>query len=61
MSSLVLEKTCPLCNGDGGNDAVTVLLDTPYWAECEDCKGTGKVPSEDGKAILEFLRTYNNE
>ncbi len=51
---LGFEEDCPVCNGttyhivDGWNGSVEVL--------CDHCNRTGKVPTELGNKLLEFMK-----
>lgn len=51
-TGLDLEENCPCCNGAGqvdmyGSGSVLVM--------CSHCHGIGKVPTEFGQKILEFI------
>lgn len=55
-----LEEICLKCTGTGtlsGYDEDNNLY-TPLTNTCKTCNGTGIVPTDEGEAILEFLRKH---
>jgi DnaJ-class molecular chaperone len=50
------EKNCDICDGIG-----ETFHSSMYGVEmkqCQNCNGTGSVPSENGQVILDFVRKY---
>ena len=46
MGTIVLEKKCLNCNGDGRIEGAKGKF------QCNDCHGHGKIPTESGSAII---------
>lgn len=45
-----LENRCEQCKGDGGTNEYS------FWATCDNCQGTGYIPTQNGEAILELIQ-----
>ena len=52
---LDFDQRCPECQ-----DGSTQTYDDGKWGEepCLSCNGTGRVPTEFGQALLDFLKQY---
>jgi DnaJ-class molecular chaperone len=47
-----LEQKCPRCDGSGGG----IPCDEPGWVTCEECSGSGFVPTSLGRKVLTLMR-----
>lgn len=52
LSKVELDRICSSCNGEGGKRIDDLAVD---WIQCSRCEGTGRIPTDIGKMILEFL------
>ena len=53
--TLSLEEDCPDCGGTGRQEFGKESF------RCDDCKGRGKVMTEEGKKLMEFVWTHMND
>jgi DnaJ-class molecular chaperone len=51
-----LETICEHCNGEGGR-----FVTNERWEECDECEGKGRILTQDGKELLEFLSRHSQE
>lgn len=48
-----LECVCSVCNGNKGSHTGE---EESGWSDCYNCNGSGYVPTEAGKRILDLMR-----
>lgn len=55
-----LDEECPKCGGEGSVGGVKTATFMQTAAQCPRCHGLKRAPTEEGRALLAFLRLHGS-